>query len=71
VEGLAQRIAEGRVPDRLKNHKVINLDMAGMIAGTKYRGEFEQRLKSVLEEASDPLNQIILFIDEIHTIIGA
>ncbi len=71
VEGLAQRIAEGNVPDRLKNHKIINLDMAGMIAGTKYRGEFEQRLKSVLEEASDPLNQIILFIDEIHTIMWA
>ncbi len=71
VEWLALRIATGDVPEKLKGHRIINLDVTGMIAGTKYRGEFEQRLKSVLEEASDPNNQIILFIDEIHTIIWA
>ena len=71
VEGLAIKLAQDDVPERLKGYRVVNLDVTGMIAGTKYRGEFEQRLKSVLEEASDPLNQIIVFIDEIHTIMGA
>lgn len=71
VEWLAQRIANKEVPDRLLWYRVVNLDVTAMVAGTKYRGEFEQRLKTVLEEASDPANQIILFIDEIHTIIGA
>ncbi|HMY80266.1 MAG TPA: ATP-dependent Clp protease ATP-binding subunit [Candidatus Absconditabacterales bacterium] len=71
VEGLAMRIISGSVPEKLKGYRVINLDITGMVAGTKYRGEFEQRLKSVLEEASDQSNQIILFIDELHTIMGA
>lgn len=71
VEGLALRILAWNVPDKLKWSRIINLDISGMIAGSKYRGEFEQRLKSVLEEAMDPANNIILFIDEIHTIIGA
>lgn len=71
VEWLAIRIASWEVPNKLKWYKIINLDVTGMIAGTKYRWEFEQRLKTVLEEVSDPTNQIILFIDEIHTIIGA
>ena len=71
VEWLASRIVTGDVPDKLKWAKIINLDVSGMIAWSKYRGEFEQRLKSVLEEAMDPSNNIILFIDEIHTIIWA
>lgn len=71
VEWLAARIVTGNVPDKLKWSRIINLDISGMIAWSKYRGEFEQRLKSVLEEAMDPSNNIILFIDEIHTIIWA
>jgi ATP-dependent Clp protease ATP-binding subunit ClpC len=71
IEWLAQRIANNQIPDKLKGHRVINLDITAMVAGTKYRGEFEQRLKSILDEASDPLNQIIVFIDELHAIIGA
>lgn len=71
VEWLAQKIANKQVPEKLIWFRVINLDVTWMVAGTKYRGEFEQRLKTVLEEASDPSNQIILFIDEIHTIIWA
>ena len=70
VEGLAQKIAEGAVPDTLTDKQIVTLDIAGMVAGAKYRGEFEERLKSVMEEVSkNP--QIILFIDEIHTIVGA
>ncbi len=71
VEGLAQAIIAKRVPDRLLNKRIFMLDMGSLLAGTKYRGEFEARLKTILEEAADPLNAIILFIDEIHTIIGA
>ena len=71
VEGLAQRIQLNQVPDKLKNKKIFLLDMGTLVAGTKYRGEFESRMKSILEEAMDPMNNIILFIDEIHTIIGA
>lgn len=71
VEGLAQRLVKGEVPDKLKNKKIFLLDMGTLVAGTKYRGEFESRMKSILEEAIDPTNNIILFIDEIHTIIGA
>lgn len=71
VEWLALRVFAGNVPDKLKWARIINLDISGMIAWSKYRGEFEQRLKSVLEEAMDPNNNIILFIDEIHTIIWA
>ncbi|MDO4713782.1 MAG: ATP-dependent Clp protease ATP-binding subunit [bacterium] len=71
VEGLVQRINMGKVPEKLIGKKVFLLDMGTLVAGTKYRGEFESRMKSILEEATDPTNNIILFIDELHTIIGA
>lgn len=71
VEGLAQRIVRGDVPDNLKDKTIISLDMGTLIAGAKYRGEFEERLKSVLKEVSKSEGRIILFIDEIHTIVGA
>lgn len=71
VEWLAQRIVAKQVPEKIQNKRVMMLDIGAMIAGTKYRGEFEARLKAVLEEAMDPLNNIIIFVDEIHTIIGA
>lgn len=71
IEGLAQKINTGQVPEKLKNKKIFMLDMGTLLAGTKYRGEFESRLKSILEEAADVTNNIILFIDELHTIIGA
>lgn len=71
VEWLAQKLVKGDVPDKLKNKKIFLLDMGTLVAGTKYRGEFESRMKAILEEAIDPTNNIILFIDEIHTIIGA
>ncbi|XP_011014207.1 PREDICTED: chaperone protein ClpB3, chloroplastic-like [Populus euphratica] len=70
-EGLAQRIVEGDVPQALMNRKLISLDMGSLIAGAKYRGEFEDRLKAVLKEVMDSDGQIILFIDEIHTVVGA
>jgi ATP-dependent Clp protease ATP-binding subunit ClpA len=66
---LAQRIIAGNVPDKLKGKKIFLLDMGTLVAGTKYRGEFESRMKAILEEATDPTNNIILFIDELHTII--
>ena len=71
VEGLAQRINEWKVPDKLKWKRLFLLDMGTLVAGTKYRGEFEARMKSILDEAVDPANNIIMFIDEVHTIIGA
>ena len=71
VEGLARRIARGDVPEGLKNKRIISLDLGALVAGAKYRGEFEERLKAVLQEIADSAGRIVLFIDELHTVVGA
>src|SRR4051794_28486264 len=71
VEGIALRVASGDVPETLAGARVVALDLAGMVAGAQFRGQFEERLKTALEEASDLDNRIVLFVDELHTVLGA
>ena len=71
AEGLAQRVIKGEIPEPLRDRRVITLDLAGLVAGTKYRGEFEERMKRVMDEIRGAAGEIILFIDELHTLVGA
>ena len=71
VEGLSQRIINGDVPSALQNRQLISLDMGSLLAGAKYRGEFEERIKNILKKVKESDGKIILFIDEIHTVVGA
>ena len=71
VEGIAERIAEGEVPATLRDRRVVQLDLAGLVAGTRFRGDFEERLKRVIDEVKDTRNNLILFLDELHTLVGA
>src|SRR5207344_1032835 len=71
VEGLAQRIVAGDVPESLRGKRLVSLDLSGMVAGAQYRGQFEERLKSVLEEIKNSDGQVITFLDELHTVVGA
>src|SRR5206468_2858202 len=71
VEGLAQRIVAGDVPEALKSKRIVALDLGSMVAGSKYRGEFEERFKAVLKEIADAEGEIITFVDEMHTVVGA
>src|SRR5205823_7646666 len=71
AEGLAQRIIVGDIPETLKDRRIVSLDLAGLVAGTKYRGEFEERMKRVMEEVRKAQGDVVLFIDELHTLVGA
>lgn len=71
IEGLAQRIVRGDVPESLKNVKLVSLDLGALIAGAKYKGEFEERLKAVLKEVENSNGEIVMFIDELHMVVGA
>src|SRR5581483_142450 len=71
VEGLASRIADGAVPEALLGRRIVAVDLAGMVAGTKHRGEFEQRLTAVIDEVVGAEREVVLFLDELHTVIGA
>ena len=71
VEGIAQRVVDGDVPDTLRDKRIVRLDLGGMVAGTRYRGDFEERLKKVIDEIRAHSDELIIFIDELHTVVGA